>query len=172
MTPNVDELATAVGQLQRERDVRSGSAEIASPVEYAQAVAHAQAHKWLLRRERANRGAQAREKALRKSESERLKVMDRLAKIERERHAALERHDAQRHDLTAHFDSLAHKLEAALSALQVEADAAGRAAEDAVQDAEMPRPSGDLLAPDRSEDIAALEPHQSAQRIASKMGWL
>lgn len=138
-TDRVDQLAADIASLKRAEGIRAGRIQLTDPASYFQNIASEQSRRFLIRRERAERGHLARERFASKNAGRRHKIEDRLAKIERERLGALEKHDATRRDLIEHYATLAQKPQAELAALRDEADRAGTQAEAQPIDIQAPR---------------------------------
>jgi len=164
-TPTIDQLAAQVAALQRDRD--RTLTDIPDRAEYLQACAARQTEEWQIRRERARRGAEARDNTLNQAETERARLNARLAKIGRERSAELEKHDQARRQLSTYFDDLAAGPTAQLNAITENANAAARAAEAAPVEIDPPKVA---LGIDHSSTIASTRadrPRRIGRRHAS-----
>jgi hypothetical protein len=140
-TPDrIDRLETELAALKRERDLRErGMDELPAPSDYFETVAAEQTRRFLIRRERTQRGHEARERFAAKTASRRVKLEDTLSKRARQRAGDLEKHEAQRRNLIESYQARERKPMAELAALRDEADAAGKQAEAEPIDIETPR---------------------------------
>jgi hypothetical protein len=129
-TPTLDELAGTVAQLQRERELKErGLDGLPTRRDYIQSIANRQAETFLIGRERAARGFDARQKAEKQLANRLLRANDELAKIDRERNARLEQHASTRRDLLASFEALEARPREALATLRAEIEQAVAEAE-------------------------------------------
>lgn len=139
-TTKLDELAGQVAELQRERDLKErGLDGIPRGREYTEEIARRQSHAFLIGRERAQRGFDARQRAEQKLKTNATRAEADLAKIDRERAARLEQHEATRRDILGHFATLEEKPKSALTAIRAEVDQAGADAEAAPVDIAVPK---------------------------------
>lgn len=154
-TPTLDQLAQQVAALQRNQTPLDA---IPHAQDHFEAVAQRQSQQFLIRRQRAQRGHEARQRTEAKLAGKRHKIEHTLANVNRERIAALERHDQHRRDIAQHFTELAEPPLAALAVIQGQVNQAAADAEALPVDIPLPKIS---LGIDRSDTI----------RDIPKRGW-